>query len=208
MKTARVSLEIEVNVTDYPDASFDKDTDNDIINLRQHGPDQKIIDTLHLDSNTTLLTSTYPYLHPTNNKIFEASQSYVSSVNIPSYIQDCSCNNTIYATIIISTVPQVFCYISRVNLHITIDRIKGDFHNILDSTIRHGTNSDHIRFHTNTIVGIISFLVIFYLKLQACTNLLLISTSFSTLSHAISSLTTVTERIHKGLNLSRRQSLT
>ena len=70
IKTARVSVEIEVNVTDYPDASLNQDTDNDIITLRQYGPTQRIIDTLYLDNTTTTLTSTYPYLHPTNNKTF------------------------------------------------------------------------------------------------------------------------------------------
>ena len=95
-KTARVSLGIEVNVTDYPDASLNQDTDNDIITLRQYGPTQRIIDTLYLDNNTTSLTSTYPYLHPTNDKTFQASQNYVSSVKLPSYIHYCPCSNTIH----------------------------------------------------------------------------------------------------------------
>ena len=70
----------------------------------------------------------------------------------------------------------------------------------------HDNESDHTRFRVMdsvTIVGIISLLVIWYLKLQAYTNLLLTSTAFPILSHAITSLTTtVTERIYKDLNLS------
>ena len=68
MKMARVSLEIEVNVTDYSDASLNQDTDNDIITLRQHGPTQRIIDTLYLDNNTTPLTLTYVPLSSSNKK--------------------------------------------------------------------------------------------------------------------------------------------
>ena len=74
MKTARVSLDIEDNVTDYPDALLNQDTENDISTLRQHGPTQRIISTLYLDNNTTSLTSMYPYLHPINDKTFQASQ--------------------------------------------------------------------------------------------------------------------------------------
>ena len=60
-----------------------------------------------------------------------------------------------------------------------------------------------------TIAGIISLLIIWYLKLQAYINLLPASTAFPTLLHAITSLTTtVTERIYKDLNLSRCQILT
>ena len=69
------------------------------------------------------------------------------------------------------------------------------------------TEPDHTRLGTNTIVGII-VLVIWFLKLKAYTNLLLTSTSFSTLSDAITSLTTVIERFYIDLNLSRRQILT
>ena len=64
MKMARVSLEIEGKVTDYSDASLNQNTDNDIITLRQHGPTQRIIDTLYLDNNATSFTSTYSFLHP------------------------------------------------------------------------------------------------------------------------------------------------
>ena len=124
---------------------------------------------------------------------------------MPSYIQDCPCNSTIYTTVVISTVPKIFLYISystnsheaatiqtslyfkRVNLNIITDKMKGDINNNLASTSRHDTedNSDHIRFHTNTIFRIICFSVIWYLKLQAYTNLFLISTAFSTILYTI-----------------------
>ena len=56
------------------------------------------------------------------------------------------------------------------------------------------------------LLELLVFLIIWYLKLQAYTNLLLTSTAFSALLHAITSLTaTVTERIYKDLNLSRCQ---
>ena len=45
---AKVSLEVELNVGDYPDGVFNQDTDNDIITLRQTGLAQKNIETLHL----------------------------------------------------------------------------------------------------------------------------------------------------------------
>ena len=71
MKTARVSFDIEVNVTDYSYASLNQDTDNDIITLRQYGPTQRIIDTLYLDNNTNYFASTYPFPYPTNDKHFK-----------------------------------------------------------------------------------------------------------------------------------------
>ena len=77
MKIARVILEIEGNVTNYLDGLFNQDIDNNIITLTQRGLVQNIIDTLHLDSNTSPFTSTYPYLYPTNNKLFHALQNYV-----------------------------------------------------------------------------------------------------------------------------------
>ena len=93
------------------------------------------------------------------------------------YIQDCPCTNTIHATVIISTDPQLFCYIShstssyeaasirtslyfkRFNLNITTERMKSDIHNNSASTSRHGTedNSGHIKLCTNIIFGIIVF---------------------------------------------------
>ena len=103
MKMARVSLEVEVNFTDYLDALFNQDIGNDIITLRQPGLVQRIIDTLHRDSNTPPSTSTYLYLHPTNNKTFQDSQNYVSIVKMLCYIQDRPCNNTIHTTVVIST---------------------------------------------------------------------------------------------------------
>ena len=96
MKTARVSLDIEVNVTDYSDTSLNQDTDNDIITLRQHGPTQRIIDTLYLDNNATSFTSTYPFLHPTNNTTSQAFQNYVSSRKLSSYIHYCQCSNNVH----------------------------------------------------------------------------------------------------------------
>ena len=75
----------------------------------------------------------------------------------------------------------------------------------------HDNESGHTRFRVMdsvTIVGIISLLVIWYLKLQAYTNSLLTSTAFPTLSHTINSLTTiVTERVYKDLILSLCQIL-
>ena len=120
---------------------------------------------------------------------------------MPSYIQDCPCNNTIHVTATISTVPQVFCYISystnshevattrscpylkRVNLNITTDKMKSDIHNNSASTSRHDTedNSDHVKLCTNTIFGMIVLSVLWCFKLQACTNILPILTAFSTL---------------------------
>ena len=164
---ARVSLEIEVNIIDYPDGSLNQDTDNDIITLRQHGPTLKIIEILYLDNNTTFLTSTYPYLHPTNDKSFQASQNYIMSVKLSSYIYYCPCSNNI-----------------------------------------HDTESDHTWFHTNTIVRNISLLVMWYLKLQTHINLLLTSTSFPTISHIITFLTTKGIEIYKILNLSCCQIIT
>ena len=75
MKTAIILLIIEVNVTFYSNVSFNQNTDNDITTFRQHGLTQRIIDTLYLDNNRIFPTSTYPYLHPTNNKTFQASQN-------------------------------------------------------------------------------------------------------------------------------------
>ena len=112
LKMTRISLEVEVNVTDYLDALFNQNIDNDTITLRQPGLVQRIIDTLHLDSNTPPSSLTYLYLHPTNNKTFQKSQNYGSIVKMISYTQDCPCNNTVHAIIIISTVPQAFRYIS------------------------------------------------------------------------------------------------
>ena len=96
MKIGRVSLEIEVKVTDYSDVSLNQDTNIDIITLRQHGPTQRIIDTLYLDNNTTSFTLTYPFLHPTNDKIFQASQNYVLSKQLSSYIHYYHCSNNIH----------------------------------------------------------------------------------------------------------------
>ena len=88
--------------------------------------------------------------------------------------------------------------------------MKSDIYNNSSCTRRHDTedNSDHVKFCTNTIFGIIVLLVIWFFKLQAWSNLIPISTAFSTLSYTITSLMIVTERIHKGINLSRHHSLT
>ena len=73
MKMARVSLEIEVNDNDYLDELFNQNIDNEVITLRKPGLVQRIIDTLHIDSNTSPFTSMYLYLHLANNKTFQAS---------------------------------------------------------------------------------------------------------------------------------------
>ena len=88
--------------------------------------------------------------------------------------------------------------------------MKSDIHNNSAPTSRHDTedNSNYVKLCTNTIFGIIGFSVIRCFKLQGCTNLFPISIAFSTLLYITIFLTTVTERIHKGLNLSRHQSLT
>ena len=67
----------------------------------------------------------------------------------------------------------------------------------------HGNESDHTGSKlAYTIVGIISPLVIRYLKLQAYTNSSPLSIASPTLLHAITFLTTtVTKRIYKDLNL-------
>ena len=88
MKMARISLEVEVNVTDYLDALFNQDIDNDITTLRQPGLVQRIIDILHLDSNTSSSTPTYFYLHQTNNKTLQDLYNYVSIVEMRSYNQN------------------------------------------------------------------------------------------------------------------------
>ena len=68
MKMVRFSLKIEVNVTDYSDASLNQNTDSGILTLRQVASTQRIFDTCYLDNNTTSFTSTYPIPHPTNDK--------------------------------------------------------------------------------------------------------------------------------------------
>ena len=75
--------------------------------------------------------------------------------------------------------------------------MKGDIHNNLASTSRHETNSNHIDSTLILSLELLFFSVIWYLKLQVYTNLLLMSTAFSTLLYSIISLTTVNERIHK-----------
>ena len=99
---------------------------------------------------------------------------------------------------------QTSLHFIRANLNITTDKIKNDIHNNYDCTSRHDTddNSDHVKLCTNNIFEILCF------KLQAYTNLFPISVAFPTLFYTITSLITVTERIHKGLNLSHHQSLT
>ena len=79
MKTAWVSLDIEVNFTDYSDASPYQNTDNDIITLRQHVSTQSIIDTCYFDKNKISFTLKYPFPNPTNDKTFQASKNYVSN---------------------------------------------------------------------------------------------------------------------------------
>ena len=88
----------EVNFTYYSDASLNQDTDNDIITLRQHGPTQRMtIDTLYIDdNNTTCFTLTYPFLHPTNDKTSQASQNYVLSKKLSSYIHYCHYSNNMH----------------------------------------------------------------------------------------------------------------
>ena len=81
MKIARIPIEVEFNVTDYLDVLFNQDTDNDIITIKQLDLAQRIIDTLHLDSNTHLFTQTYSCLHPTNNETLQGSHNYVSHID-------------------------------------------------------------------------------------------------------------------------------
>ena len=90
------------------------------------------------------------------------------------YIQDNSCTNTIHAIVIISTVPQVFRYISystssceadliqtclysiRVKINITTDKIKSDIHNDSASTRRYHIDdiTDHFKLRIDIIFGI------------------------------------------------------
>ena len=80
---------------------LDQDTDNDITTLRQSGLAQRIIETLRLDNNTLLLTLTYSYSYLLNRKLLQGPNNYVSTVGMPHYVQNCFCNNFIYAIIII-----------------------------------------------------------------------------------------------------------
>ena len=89
MKITRIPHEVEFNVVNYLDVLFNQDTDNDIITLRQLDPAQRIINTPHLDSNTSLFTPTYFYLHPKNNELFQGFHNYVSTVRMLDYIQGC-----------------------------------------------------------------------------------------------------------------------
>ena len=104
-------------------------------------------------------------------------QNYVSTAEILSFIQDCPCNNTIYVTVITSTVLQVFHYISfstssyeaasirtslyfkRVNLNMITDKMKSDMNSNSASTSRHDTedNSDHIKYALTLSLELLGF---------------------------------------------------
>ena len=107
MKLVGMPLEVEVNVTNYPDVLINQDIDNDIITLRQPGLSQRIIDTLHLDNDTLLFTLTYSYSYLLNGKLLQGPNNYLSTVGMPHYVQSCFCNNFIYAIIIIMIMLSV-----------------------------------------------------------------------------------------------------
>ena len=107
MKLVRMPLEVEVNVTDYPDVLSNQDIDNDIITLRQPGLAQRIIDTLYLDNSTPLFTLTYSYTNLHNGKLLHSSNNYVSTVGMSYYAQGCFYNNFIHAIIIIMAILSV-----------------------------------------------------------------------------------------------------
>ena len=94
-------FEEESNVADYLAELLDQDTDNDIITLRQSGLARRIIDTLHLDNNTSPFeTSVDFYLHLENGEPLQSLYIYVSAISMLGYPQGCFCANIICVIIL------------------------------------------------------------------------------------------------------------